>query len=83
MLKVNPKQKANNPLPRSSKKIKINKSDAYTSSSKTDTSFNIDVNKVELRPISQKMAKAKAKKEKEEIKCHLLKCEFRNGKKMN
>ncbi|XP_039143943.1 uncharacterized protein LOC120281076 [Dioscorea cayenensis subsp. rotundata] len=61
MLKDNPKWKSNTPLSRSSKKLKINESGAYTSSSNADTSIDVDDIEVEVCPIGQKAAKAKAK----------------------
>ena len=55
---------ANTPLSRAFKKTKINESGDYTSSSNADTSFEIDRNEDEIRPIGQKAANEKAKKKK-------------------
>ncbi|XP_039141194.1 glutathione S-transferase T3 [Dioscorea cayenensis subsp. rotundata] len=61
MLKDDPKWKPNTPLARSSKKLKINESGAYTSSSHADTSIDVDDSEVEVRLIGQKATKAKRK----------------------
>ena len=60
-VKRSPKWKTNALLLGSSKKTKINESNAYTSSSNIDTSLDKDDNKVEVHPIGQKAAKAKIK----------------------
>ena len=51
MLKDDPKWKVNSPFPRSSKKLKINESYAYTSLSNADTSIDIDNSDVEVHPM--------------------------------
>ena len=62
ILKDDPKWKINNPLQCLSKKIRIDESEAYTSSSNSDTSIDIDDNKIKIHSIGKKkVAKGKSK----------------------
>ncbi|XP_027108946.1 glutathione S-transferase T3-like [Coffea arabica] len=73
LLKNDPKWKANTPMQRSSKKVRIDESGAYTSSSNADSSFDIDDSEVrEVRPLGQKTAKkgkrkGKSKKNEQDV----------------
>ena len=50
-----------------SKKIRIDESGVYTSSSNVNTSFDIDDNEVEVHPIGQKQAKKGKRKGKSKV----------------
>ena len=62
MVKDDPKWQPVIPISRSTKRTKNTESGAYTSSSNANTSEDVEVDEVEVRPIGQKAAKDKAKR---------------------
>ena len=77
----NPKGQPVIPISRSTKRTKNTESGAYTSSSNANTSEDVEVDEVEVRPIGQKEAKDKAKR-KGESEGHRRYLRQRSGQKV-